>query len=86
LLIKFSYFTFSVLAFGFDEEIGGPQGAFSIGPKLLKTFGKDGVALLIDEGGSGISREYGKTLILPGTGEKGNVSPTILVETAGGHS
>lgn len=51
----------------------------------MEKFGKDGVAMLIDEGGSGVSREYGKTLILPGTGEKGMISATMMVETAGGH-
>jgi Gly-Xaa carboxypeptidase len=75
----------SVFAFGFDEEIGGPQGAATIGPYLLDKYGKDGVALLIDEGGSGVSEEYGQTFILPGTSEKGNVSPLITVETSGGH-
>lgn len=78
--------THTVLAFGMDEEIGGPQGASSIGPYLLETYGENGVAMLVDEGGSGVEERYGKTFLLPGTGEKGNVSPTISVQTAGGHS
>jgi acetylornithine deacetylase/succinyl-diaminopimelate desuccinylase-like protein len=76
----------AVLAFGFDEEIGGPQGASAIGEHLLDTYGKNGVAMIVDEGGAGVETLYGKTFVLPGTGEKGNVSPSILVETAGGHS
>ncbi|CED85327.1 carboxypeptidase s [Phaffia rhodozyma] len=75
-----------VLAFGFDEEIGGPQGASAIGKHLLDTYGPNGVAMLVDEGGSGVEEKYGKLWILPGTAEKGNVSPAILVETEGGHS
>lgn len=31
-----------VLAFGFDEEIGGPQGAATIFPFLLERYGKVG--------------------------------------------
>lgn len=79
-------FPFAVFAFGFDEEIGGPQGAASIAPLLVERYGKHGIALLIDEGGNAVSQEYGKTFVLPGIGEKGGVSPTISVETAGGHS
>ena len=74
-----------VFAFGFDEEIGGPQGASSIATLLLDRYGKHGVAMLIDEGGNAVSEEYGRTFVLPGTGEKGSVSPTIQVDTPGGH-
>jgi hypothetical protein len=42
--------------------------------------------MLVDEGGGGVEERYGKTFLLPGTGEKGNVSPMVTVETAGGHS
>lgn len=47
---------------------GGPQGAATIGPYLFDKYGQDGIAFLIDEGGSGVSEEYGKTFILPGMG------------------
>lgn len=39
-----------ILAFGFDEEISGYQGAKHIALHLMKRYGEDGVALLIDEG------------------------------------
>lgn len=75
-----------VLAFGFDEEIGGPQGAFTIGQHLLEQYGENGVSMIVDEGGAGIETLYGKVLVLPGTGEKGNISPSVKVEAEGGHS
>lgn len=42
--------------------------------------------MIVDEGGAGVEEAYGRTFVLPGTGEKGNISPSILVQTAGGHS
>lgn len=40
-----------VLAFGFDEEIGGQNGAEYIGKYLLEKYGENGLAMIIDEGG-----------------------------------
>lgn len=40
-----------VLAYGFDEEVSGVQGASSLGDYLYATFGEDSFAMLVDEGG-----------------------------------
>ena len=40
-----------VLAFGFDEESSGLQGAASLAKVLEEKYGKDGIALIVDEGG-----------------------------------
>jgi carboxypeptidase PM20D1 len=76
-----------LLAFGHDEELGGPEGAQAIAALLQSR----GVRLdfVVDEGGSVASG------ILPGAdfpvaavsiAEKGYVSIELLVETEGGHS
>ena len=61
-------------AFGFDEEISGWQGAFSIAKLLEEAKGKDSFELIIDEGGLGIKEMYGAMFVLPGVGEKGAFS------------
>lgn len=58
-------------AFGFDEEISGWQGALHIAEHLEEKWGKDGVDLVVDEGGLGIKDAYGAKFALPGLGEKG---------------
>lgn len=47
-----------VFASGFDEEGSGPRGAGEIGPFLEKTYGKDGIAMIVDEGG-GYADQFG---------------------------
>lgn len=39
-----------VLAFGFDEEASGFQGAGHLGPHLEETYGKNAFAMIVDEG------------------------------------
>lgn len=73
-------------AFGFDEEISGPRGAKFLAEHLEETRGKDSMELIIDEGGLGIKKLYGKMFVLPGLGEKGYLDIKITVETGGGHS
>jgi Gly-Xaa carboxypeptidase len=58
-----------VLAFGFDEEASGTQGAGFLAPYLEKTYGIDGIAMIVDEGGR-IMEEYGALLAAPAVGEK----------------
>ncbi|KAF9649050.1 carboxypeptidase S [Thelephora ganbajun] len=41
-----------VLAFGFDEESSGKQGAGALSGYLLATFGRNSFALIVDEGGT----------------------------------
>lgn len=75
-----------VLAFGFDEESSGEQGAQEISKFLLSTFGEDSFFSIIDEGGLGIQDFYGSRFALPSTGEKGYVDIIIELTTNGGHS
>ena len=43
-----------ILAFGFDEESKGWEGAGHIAPYLEEKYGKDSMAIILDEGGLGI--------------------------------
>lgn len=67
-------------AFGFDEEISGWQGANYISEHLEEKYGKNGIDLIMDEGGMGIKDVYGATFALPALGEKGTC---ILVNSGG---
>jgi Gly-Xaa carboxypeptidase len=74
-----------VLAYGFDEEVSGPQGAGHIAPVLLERYGKDGVAAIVDEG-AGISTIWDTHFATPGVAEKGYIDVEIVVRMPGGHS
>ncbi|KAF3220512.1 hypothetical protein TWF191_007411 [Orbilia oligospora] len=74
-----------VLAFGFDEEIGGDQGAHYIGEYLLYTYGEDGFSLIIDEGSS-MQSEFGSDIMVISTAEKGFMNQEITIKMPGGHS
>lgn len=74
-----------VLAFGFDEEATGFQGAFRIGQHLLEVFGEDAFAMLVDEGDP-IEDTYGAPFARPAISEKGYLDLQIEVSAAGGHS
>ena len=75
------------LAFGHDEERGGPQGARKIG-ELLKARGVKALYAL-DEGGfitSGDSFGLSKNIAMVNLSEKGFVSLQLTVTGTGGHS
>lgn len=76
-----------ILAFGFDEEISGFQGAKRIAEHLEERYGQNGIALLVDEG-PGIFHlgESGTTYALPALSEKGTFSANISVRVKSGHS
>lgn len=74
-----------VLAFGFDEEISGRQGAGRLAPFLLDRYGKDSFATIVDEG-AGVSEQWGKLMATPGVAEKGYTDVTITIRMPGGHS
>lgn len=74
-----------VLAFGFDEEIGGRKGANYINDYLLELYGENGIAILVDEGGGAIFA-YGSAVLIPSTSEKGLLNVGIEVNSIGGHS
>ncbi|ESK94909.1 gly-x carboxypeptidase [Moniliophthora roreri MCA 2997] len=76
-----------VLAFGIDEEAAGTEGAGKLAIYLEETYGKDGFALLLDEGeGYGENAADGVIFALPGISEKGYIDVKIEVLTPGGHS
>ncbi|KAF8660451.1 hypothetical protein AX16_001631 [Volvariella volvacea WC 439] len=75
-----------IIAFGQDEEISGPQGASNIAKHLESIYPKHGIAMIVDEGGMGLSNLYGTDFALPGVAEKGFINLQIRVDTEGGHS
>jgi len=74
-----------VLAFGFDEEASGLEGAQSLSQALLTKYGEDSFALLVDEG-AGYAEVGGSVIAIPGIAEKGYFDARVTVSTAGGHS
>ncbi|KAI1188302.1 peptidase family M20/M25/M40 [Nemania serpens] len=74
-----------VLAFGFDEEIGGNRGARYLADALHDRYGDNGAAVIVDEG-AGVAGFWGSVYALPGVAEKGGMNIEITVRTPGGHS
>lgn len=75
------------LAFGHDEEVGGPKGAVAIA-SLLEARGVR-LEMVLDEGGivvQGFLAGIDKPIALVGIAEKGSVSIALDVESKGGHS
>lgn len=58
------------MSFGFDEETKGSEGALQLSRRIEEIYGKDGVALILDEG-AGFTELYGQTFAYPGIAEKG---------------
>lgn len=75
-----------VLAFGFDEETGGVRGAARIAEVLEKTWGRDGFALILDEGVMGLTTVGDYVYARPAVAEKGYLDAQLILETPGGHS
>ncbi|WVQ71850.1 hypothetical protein IAR50_001392 [Cryptococcus sp. DSM 104548] len=76
-----------ILSHGFDEEeVFARRGQGHIAPFLERRYGKDGLLMVIDEGGGTQDDFYGGAFALPGMGEKGYLDIRISVGTAGGHS
>ncbi|KAK7005667.1 Gly-X carboxypeptidase [Favolaschia claudopus] len=75
-----------VLAFGFDEEASGLQGAGALGAAMRATYGDDlPFAFIVDEGG-GFAESYGSVFATPAVAEKGYLDVTVEVTSPGGHS
>jgi Gly-Xaa carboxypeptidase len=74
-----------VLAFGFDEETTGSEGAGKLAPYLEEHYGKDAFSILIDEGDP-MEEMFGAVFAAPAIGEKGYIDIKIEVTTPGGHS
>lgn len=66
-----------ILSFGFDEEIGGSRSAQPLANTLHNKYGTNGVAMIVDEGFTGIDEAYGKTFASLGMAEKGAFSLTL---------
>lgn len=75
-----------IISSGFDEEIGGRQGAQPLSRELHSRYGDDGVALVLDEGFTGVDKAYGQQFARFGMAEKGAMNVNIEVLTPGGHS
>ncbi|PWN35204.1 carboxypeptidase S [Meira miltonrushii] len=79
-----------VLAFGFDEESSGTEGAPYLNKRLEELYGshKDGKGayMLIDEGNSVDSDMHGISVAEPAVAEKGYLDVKLSVHTPGGHS
>ena len=74
-----------ILSFGFDEEVGGLQGAGHLAPLILERYGKDSIAVIIDEGMK-MQELWGALVAQPGVAEKGAVDIKIVIRMPGGHS
>ncbi|KAI1798860.1 carboxypeptidase s [Daldinia bambusicola] len=74
-----------ILSFGFDEEVSGREGASHLAEVLVSRYGKDGAAVIVDEG-AGMSTVWGSTFALPGVAEKGSIDVELIIRMPGGHS
>lgn len=76
-----------IMAFGFDEECSGERGAGSIAKHLEERYGKDSMAMILDEGGMGLQHVEDSSLYaLPAVMEKGHVNIWLELRVKGGHS
>ncbi|KAL6689834.1 carboxypeptidase S [Trichoderma pleuroticola] len=75
-----------IFAFGFDEECSGFRGAASIAKHLEDRYGKDGIAVILDEGGAGLQQVGDVLYALPAVYEKGYLDVWFDLEVTGGHS
>lgn len=75
-----------IVSNGFDEEIGGPRGALPLAEAVEKQYGRDSIALIHDEGFSGVSYAYGAKLVSFGMAEKGAINAKLRVNSLGGHA
>lgn len=75
-----------ILAFGFDEEISGSQGAKQIAQHLLQRYSKRGIAAIIDEGSGVLRSWWGSEAAFVGVAEKGYLDIEISVHMPSGHS
>lgn len=75
-----------ILAFGFDEETGGVRGAAKIAEELERKWGHDGFAMVLDEGGMGLTTVGDYVYARPGVAEKGYMDAVLELEVSGGHS
>ncbi|KAH8695224.1 hypothetical protein BGW36DRAFT_360930 [Talaromyces proteolyticus] len=75
-----------ILAFGCDEEISGENCGRPISNFLVEQYGHDGIYLIMDEGSTGIQREFNRSFAMIGVAEKGYLDVGINVSSTGGHA
>lgn len=79
-----------LFSFGFDEESGGKQGAGHLAKRVEEIYGRDSIAMIVDEGNPVLAADDkmgpGIDVAMPGIAEKGSVDIAVTVESAGGHS
>ncbi|PWN29873.1 Zn-dependent exopeptidase [Jaminaea rosea] len=79
-----------LVSFGYDEEVSGRYGGQALAARIEEVYGRDGVAMIVDEGNPVVSRYdsagVGMDLALPGVEEKGQAHIRIRIEGTGGHS
>ncbi|CAG8895957.1 unnamed protein product [Penicillium egyptiacum] len=75
-----------ILAFGCDEEISGENCGRPISDFLHEKYGDDGIYLIMDEGSTGIQREFDQSFALVSIAEKGYLDVVINVSSTGGHA
>ena len=75
-----------ILAFGFDEEKSGWDGASHIGDFLVDKFGENSVEAIVDEGPVMFLDTLGDYYSMIINGEKGYIDLAVEVTTPGGHS
>ena len=75
-----------ILAFGFDEEKSGFDGAFHIGEFLVNKFGENSVEVITDEGPVMFIDTLGDYYSMIVNGEKGYADIEVEITTPGGHS
>ncbi|KAF9011800.1 hypothetical protein BDQ17DRAFT_1420214 [Cyathus striatus] len=85
LEMKFKPTRTVITAFGFDEELGGYEGAAHLSSTVLDKYGENGVAFMVDEGGRYVE-EYGTLVATPGIAEKGSMNVRVTVNMPGGHA
>jgi len=74
-----------LVSLGFDEEAGGYYGAGTLSTFLLERYGKDSVAVIIDEGMK-MQKLWGTLVAQPGVAEKGAIDVKVVIRMPGGHS
>jgi Gly-Xaa carboxypeptidase len=74
-----------ILSFGFDEEISGRHGAQHLASHLIKKYGHNSIASIVDEGAVNVEN-WGADFAVPGVAEKGYADLDIVVRMPGGHS
>lgn len=75
-----------ILAFGCDEEISGENCGRPISDFLHEQYGDDGIYLIMDEGSTGIQREFDQSFAMVSVAEKGYLDIGINVSSTGGHA